>query len=281
MKPNIFDYATSELSQDAFLAWLFKWAEKENEALNKPLHDCAEEWLRLFLGNINPREIKTVKVDKQWQKIDLWITVNDTYHLIIEDKTNTGPHDNQLKKYKKTAKDWYKLEGGQVTDFDKYFSFVYYKTGYISLYEKNTAEEAGYRVIGKTNFLNIFNCSNLDNPLISDYIQMLEKKFKDQELVYTTPYNEIINDKEKWIKPFYESLKSDLNPWMRKSPYYMTWYWCETEKGQFSFQLNDFELFIGFYKKNQPKDIIREAEEKINNAIKKNRSFKKCLGLMS
>ena len=43
MKPNVFDYATSELSQDAFLAWLFKWAEKDNEQYDKLLHDCAED----------------------------------------------------------------------------------------------------------------------------------------------------------------------------------------------------------------------------------------------
>jgi hypothetical protein len=33
MKPNIFKYATSELSQDAFICWLLAWAKDENKSL--------------------------------------------------------------------------------------------------------------------------------------------------------------------------------------------------------------------------------------------------------
>ena len=30
MKPNLFKYATSELSQDAFICWLLEWAKPQN-----------------------------------------------------------------------------------------------------------------------------------------------------------------------------------------------------------------------------------------------------------
>jgi hypothetical protein len=36
--PNLFDYATSELSQDAFVCWLAAWADPGCRAANEPLH---------------------------------------------------------------------------------------------------------------------------------------------------------------------------------------------------------------------------------------------------
>ncbi len=37
-KPNLFSYATSELSQDAFIAWLLAWASPEYQTVDKELH---------------------------------------------------------------------------------------------------------------------------------------------------------------------------------------------------------------------------------------------------
>ncbi|NEX23727.1 hypothetical protein G3480_26250 [Thiorhodococcus mannitoliphagus] len=40
-KPNLFAFATSELSQDAFLAWLLSWADPKYAAFDPPVHQCA------------------------------------------------------------------------------------------------------------------------------------------------------------------------------------------------------------------------------------------------
>lgn len=38
---NLFRYATSELSQDAFICWLVSFALRENEGVDKVLTQCA------------------------------------------------------------------------------------------------------------------------------------------------------------------------------------------------------------------------------------------------
>ena len=42
-KNNLFAYATSELSQDAFIAWLMSFAMKEFEGKDVLLTKCARE----------------------------------------------------------------------------------------------------------------------------------------------------------------------------------------------------------------------------------------------
>lgn len=39
--PNLFDIATSELSQDAFITWLLRWASPEFAQADAALHDRA------------------------------------------------------------------------------------------------------------------------------------------------------------------------------------------------------------------------------------------------
>ena len=50
-KPNLFNYATSELSQDAFLAWLIQWADKDNKKNDSYLNACAVSFVQELLGN--------------------------------------------------------------------------------------------------------------------------------------------------------------------------------------------------------------------------------------
>jgi hypothetical protein len=40
-RPNLFSYATSELSQDAFICWLLSWASLEYKDVDGQLHQCA------------------------------------------------------------------------------------------------------------------------------------------------------------------------------------------------------------------------------------------------
>lgn len=80
--PNIFNYATSELSQDAFICYM----------LNFP--DAA----KLFLDKcgIYDEEIKDIR--RQYLHIDVLVET-DNHYLIIEDKTGTGEHDDQICRY--------------------------------------------------------------------------------------------------------------------------------------------------------------------------------------
>ena len=71
------------------------------------------------LGYIDNVDFISVKVWKQWQKIDLIAEVevdlgsgvesNIEHHVIVvENKAYTGIHDDQLSRYYQTVEDWYK-----------------------------------------------------------------------------------------------------------------------------------------------------------------------------
>ena len=241
MKPNIFDYATSELSQDAFLAWLFKWAEKDNAQDDAQLHNCANECLRMFLGEINLSDVGSVDIYKQWKKIDLRIAVNRNVHLIIEDKVGTTEHDNQLKRYKEIVQ-------GDQEDTEASFFFVYYKTGDITVSERKTAERANYKVISGKDLLSVFEKYEIKNAIFNDYKEKL-KSMQNIEIL-NHPFEEILKmdgaDKAKCANAFHNCLSPKLlwseggyvnNP---SKPFYgLWWFWREytnTFRGTVYFQ---------------------------------------------
>ncbi|MBP5313539.1 MAG: hypothetical protein J6Y65_01260, partial [Eggerthellaceae bacterium] len=59
---NIFDYAKKELSQDAFLMWLFENYDCDEECIR----DAAFMLLREFGIKADKDRIKTIKTDAQW-----------------------------------------------------------------------------------------------------------------------------------------------------------------------------------------------------------------------
>lgn len=92
---NLFDYATKELSQDAFLRWFI-----END------YNGSGRELLGVLANVNPSEISNIRTWAQSEHIDIWVDFNvgsEPHVLIIEDKVNTGDHSNQLVRYMKSV----------------------------------------------------------------------------------------------------------------------------------------------------------------------------------
>lgn len=106
---NIFDYATSELSQDAFLCYLFNFASDEHKNEDLHLNRCAVEMLRKIISSkysneVNNENIRVTELIKQHNNIDVYIQVNNKYHIILEDKTYTSQHSEQIKRYKNLLK---------------------------------------------------------------------------------------------------------------------------------------------------------------------------------
>ena len=96
MKPNIFNLAPKELSQDAFFTWLLMWADNDLNQNDKSLNETAKNFVRLLLGQSSDYQINKVKAGRQWNNIDIWAEVNNEYFICIEDKTYTGEHSEQL-----------------------------------------------------------------------------------------------------------------------------------------------------------------------------------------
>ena len=93
---NLFTYATSELSQDAILAWTINNINGSDELLKK----LGLQLLSKMIGQ--PIEIERIKVFRQILNIDLLAEFEfdgKQQILIIEDKTGTSEHDNQIQKY--------------------------------------------------------------------------------------------------------------------------------------------------------------------------------------
>lgn len=106
---NIFKYATKELSQDAFLCWSINWL---TEGSDNPMYPYGKAMLDLFLADKKQEQYYDVEVRSQYEKIDVLVMFKDalgkSHALIIEDKTNTSEHDNQMLRYEekiKTSKD--------------------------------------------------------------------------------------------------------------------------------------------------------------------------------
>ena len=133
---NIFKYATKELSQDAFLCWSINWL---NEGEEHPLYNYGKEMLDLFLGEDKQEKYCDVQVFTQYKKIDVLVMFKDkdgnSHALILEDKTNTSEHDEQIKNYKNKLENCLKQDEGLKAYINAKIHIAYVKTGI--MYDKD------------------------------------------------------------------------------------------------------------------------------------------------
>jgi hypothetical protein len=168
-KPNIFNIATKELSQDAFITWLLRWGSKENEVRNKKLHKCGVEFATKLIKkqykDFND-DIIFVNADRHWDDIDIWADVNNKYMIIIEDKTNSKEHSDQLSKYKMNAKKWCKKNNYELI-------CIYLKTGNESKKSLNVVMKKGYSIFSRKDFLELLYNYNIENDIYTDFKERL------------------------------------------------------------------------------------------------------------
>lgn len=66
---NLFNYATSELSQDAFICWLLSFAHEDAVCDDPALRNCAVELIQEFvpvLKDTDESEIKVTMLERQY-----------------------------------------------------------------------------------------------------------------------------------------------------------------------------------------------------------------------
>ena len=202
--PNIFEFATSELSQDAFFAWLIKCAKPHFMEIDKNLCELGQSFIKLLTGD-DDLMVNKVEVGRQWKNIDVWVEVNDDIFITIEDKTETTEHDDQLTRYREIVFDEY---NGQR---DKLF-FVYLKTGNgpKSILEK--ISNLGYRIILRADLLHLLNSYNGSHPFVLNYKEHIQD-IEDE----TQKFNSIPVSKWGWYawQGFYQEINKyiDLASW--------------------------------------------------------------------
>ena len=212
MKPNIFNYAKSELTNDAIICWMLDWTNSEHEIYK----NLSQDMIRLFTKN-KDLDVESVKIKKQYKNIDVLVEVNDSEVIVIEDKVKTSSHSNQLERYKDTIdnEEFYK-------NYNKHY--IYYKVGNES--QNNGVEKAGYTRIKRDEILNIIKkYRDLNNDLLNDYIDYLESIEKTSNMYKK---EDDINkwDWETWEGYYnYLQLKDEI-----KDGY---WHYVHNQKGGF------------------------------------------------
>lgn len=176
-KPNLFDYATSELSQDAVICWMIKCADCDDAVLKEFSREFIRSIFNLFnYDSVNLKCLSNVEVKKQYKNIDIFVLLHfnqgKTYPLIIEDKTYTSEHDNQLDRY-------IHIIEKENANNEEYASPIglYYKSGYIYDEEEENALNSGYKIYTGNMMLKLMGkyLDRTDSDIFHDYYNYLSK----------------------------------------------------------------------------------------------------------
>ncbi len=115
--PNLYEFATKELAQDATIAYLLAWADPAYRESHPRLHTLGTELLRSLLQTkeeVLP-PIETLCIKTQVYRIDIVVKINAGENgvlLIIEDKVSAREGPNQIEGYKEAAKKKYSGQYG-------------------------------------------------------------------------------------------------------------------------------------------------------------------------
>lgn len=268
-RPNLFNFATSELSQDAFICWFISWAKPEYKSNHEKLHSLSHELLRKFfeMSEVSfPPHIESVDVDRQYKNIDVLIKINDSTAILIEDKVKSKEHSNQLKRYKNL------LQSEGFSD-DRLIT-IYLQTGEQSNYKNVT--EAGYKCFSRTDFLNILRRGkNIENDVFTDfldYLESIEKRFSSYQVLELGKW-----DGYSW-QGFYSSLVEKLpdGNWDYTSNpsggfFGFWWHWCEVGECEQYIQLEQdklcFKISVEGSEKRQDPQWKKEQQWKWHQQI--------------
>ena len=179
---NIFNFATSELSQDAFICWLCNWVNFDDNSLSedeKKLKSLATEFIEKMLDE--KLEDRKVNIKRQYQKIDVLLEIQNKtefitkgnninpivdMYVIIEDKVGTGLHSNQIERYRELISEKNEKDNGSRAKI----KVVYYK-----IYDEDNTErlkENGVNVIlGRENILELLKeyKDKINNSIFENY----------------------------------------------------------------------------------------------------------------
>lgn len=183
-KPNIFEYATKELSQDAVFMYLF-------DCFNS---DCNEERIigKEFLNLIYQTQNKEIEkninkliIKKQYHNIDVLVLAE--YEdgivdaIIIEDKTYSSEHDNQLKRYYEDIV----FNGIENKTINNVYG-VYFRLGQPSIYEVKALiinDVFEYKIFNYELFLEFLRQYKNTNYLMRLICEFYEERLKDINII--------------------------------------------------------------------------------------------------
>jgi hypothetical protein len=215
--PNLFDHATRELSQDAFLCWLLHWADPAFAECNLDVHRCGQAALAAFYAAANrsvPTDVQEVVIHRQDQNIDIWAeiqTESERYAVLIEDKTGSGVHSDQLARYRKImAKKGYD---------DTHLICIFFKTFDQCDYANIQAE--GFHLFDRTALLKCLQpFAAVDNAILHDFYHRMQSIEDAVESFRHLPIAQW--EGQSWVG-FYKALRQQVSA--------ATWGWINNPAG--------------------------------------------------
>lgn len=239
-KPNLFQLATKELSQDSFFTWLLQWADNDYSQYDQDLNETAKDFVRLLIGEPTDYPIIKTKASRQWQGIDIVAEINDKYFIGIEDKTNTNEHSGQLERYMKIANDHYQDKNYQLI-------FIYLKTGNECLHSLKKITAKGYSTIDRKAVLSVLNKRPIKNEIFTDFRE------------YLTVIENITNS--------YTNLESITSEWKAAEGFYIKLQELIVEDTHWGYVANPTGGFLGFWYHWTGTEEIGEIYIQIENVI--------------
>ena len=266
--PNLFHYATKELSQDAMICWLIKWAGQGKGAgpEQEELRRCGRRFVSALLNHkrasTDPIELKDevkTEIHRQDRRIDILALIADKHVLLIEDKTGGKDHSKQLERYYELV-----MKGRtKIGEVEKeHLHPVYLKTGNQTLADDHRIEtETKYKVFHRTDFLNVLNGYEGRNSILLDFRQHLQE-MEDQTNSYTQWTRDAERESWRAWEGFYRRLEGELDDGTRK----IRWNFVNNPAGG----------FLGFYWWF-PEDVIYlQIETELSRPVSLGKESKLC-----
>lgn len=205
---NLFDYAPSELSQDAFICWICSQYNTDDLAVKY----ASQNLLHAFLKKDDGDSIEVLDITRQYRNIDVLLRLRHqqhTYMVIVEDKTDSVEHDDQLKRYRHSIENDFGQSG-----IDRIF-VVYYKTGVLSEY--TLIRDNCDVLLDRHSILQLLSNpprkASTCNPVLLDYVENLKRRSTAYDLFQSLP---LIEWQSQQFQGFFEYLQrsfEDLPYW--------------------------------------------------------------------
>lgn len=243
-QPNLFAYATSELSQDAFLCWLLAWADRKPAEEDPALHELAVGFVAALFEAARaepPEPPFSVEVLRQVEGADVVALVGKGHVLVIEDKVDTTAHSDQLARYRDALGDEYG---------DRELVCVYLKTGDQSSYA--TVERQGWATVTRRDLLEVLRRGrdSVENAVFQYFLEHLEEMDARVRRCHETPVDEW-EPRDDAYKGLYQALQERLEegrwkyiPNPRGGFLGFYWGWTDITGGKIYLQLEEDKLVV-------------------------------------
>ncbi|HZU89930.1 MAG TPA: hypothetical protein VE993_11785 [Stellaceae bacterium] len=199
--PNLFDYATTELSQDAFVCWMLAWADERAIVADPTMHQTGLDLLNALLQLHGQPQFEHVRVQvhKQVYRADIVVEVGKHLILLIEDKIHAGA-DNDLKQYHEII--------------CRHFPHrtvlpIFFKTGDQSDYRE--IKQAGFKLFLREQLLPVLRrwCDRVSNAIFMDFMENLERRHTKIGFYAVNPVAVWTEEWDPWIG-FYTQLQKEI-----------------------------------------------------------------------